>query len=80
MAKYKYNEDKDYRWEIDEDGDKIPGSQQIKCCGKWMECDGFTNTCEECGADYNWAGQRLASREQWGEETGESLSDILDIE
>ena len=45
-------------------------------CGKEVELRGFTNTCE-CGADYNDSGQLLAPREQWGEETGESLSDIL---
>jgi hypothetical protein len=51
-----------------------------KCdCGEELECPDFTNTCE-CGADYNSGGQRLAPREQWGEETGESLSDILSIE
>lgn len=44
----------------------------ITCqCGTKVECDGFTNTCPKCGADYNFAGQLLAPREQWGEETGE---------
>lgn len=52
----------------------------ITCCGQDLECPGFTNTCPICGADYNWAGQRLAPRSQWGEETGESLSDILSID
>lgn len=37
----------------------------------------MTNTCDKCGADYNLSGQRLAPRSQWGEETGESLTDIL---
>jgi len=50
-----------------------------KCdCGRAVYLDGFTNTCD-CGRDYNWAGQLLAPRSQWGEETGESLSDILNI-
>ena len=49
----------------------------IRCgCGRSVECDGFTNTCE-CGADYNWSGMRLAPRECWGEETGETAGDIL---
>lgn len=48
-------------------------------CGREVLCDRFTNTCD-CGADYNFAGQRLADRSQWGEETGESLSDILRIQ
>jgi len=47
-------------------------------CGRHVELDGFTNSCT-CGADYNWAGQELAHRSQWGEETGESLADILRI-
>jgi len=52
----------------------------VKChCGAEVVCEGFTNTCD-CGADYNFAGQLLASRSQWGEETGESLSDILNIQ
>lgn len=52
----------------------------IKCyCGREVVCEGFTNTCE-CGADYNFAGQQLADRSQWGEETGESLADILNIQ
>ena len=47
-------------------------------CGREVYLDGFTCPCE-CGADYNSAGQRLAPRAQWGEETGESLGDILRI-
>jgi hypothetical protein len=47
-------------------------------CGKEVFCVGFTNTCE-CGADYNMSGNLLTSREQWGEETGESLADIMRI-
>jgi len=49
----------------------------IKCsCGQWVVCGGFTNTCD-CGADFNWSGQQLAARSQWGEETGESAEDII---
>lgn len=47
-------------------------------CGREVVLAGFTNACE-CGRDYNSAGQELAPREQWGEETGESLADILRI-
>jgi len=51
----------------------------LQCdCGEKLELSGFTNTCD-CGADYNMSGQLLASRAQWGEETGESLSEILAI-
>ncbi len=45
-------------------------------CGGDVELDRFTCACE-CGADYNTAGQQLAPRAQWGEETGESIGDIL---
>lgn len=48
-------------------------------CGEEIEFSRFTNTCS-CGADYNSSGQLLAPRSQWGEETGEDLSDILMIE
>ncbi len=51
----------------------------VKCCGELLLCFGFANTCS-CDADYNWSGQRLASRQQWGEETGEMASDILHVE
>lgn len=64
------------------DADGYPmrgGYNEIKCCNQWMYCGGFTNTCEKCGKDYNWNGSLLASRSFWGEETGESLSDILSI-
>jgi hypothetical protein len=52
----------------------------IECCGEQLPCPNFTNTCPHCGADYNWAGQRLAPRSQWGCETGESVEEILDID
>ena len=48
-------------------------------CGEEVELNGFTNTCEKCGTDYNQSGQRLAPREQWGEETGEHPADISRI-
>ena len=48
-------------------------------CGGEVVCEHFTNTCV-CGRDYGFSGQLLASREQWGEETGEHLSDILRIQ
>ena len=46
-------------------------------CGDQVSLDGFTNTCDNCGADYNQSGQRLAPRSHWGEETGEHWSDIV---
>ena len=48
-------------------------------CGEEVELFGFTNTCDKCYTDYNMSGQQLADRSQWGEETGESLDDILRI-
>jgi len=48
------------------------------CCGEEVYLDRFTNACE-CGRDYNSAGQELAPRSQWGEETGESYADICDL-
>ena len=50
---------------------------EIKCCNKWIWLDQWTNTCDTCQSDYNMQGNKLAPRSQWGEETGESLSDIL---
>lgn len=48
-------------------------------CGNQVYCSGFTNTCS-CGAGYNMSGQLLASRSQWGEETGETADDIINAE
>ncbi len=50
---------------------------QIRCCGIWLSLGKFTNTCCKCGADYNGSGQLLASRQQWGEETGEHWSECI---
>jgi hypothetical protein len=44
-------------------------------CGEKIECINFTNTCCECEADYNFSGDLLAPRNQWGEETGEHWTD-----
>ena len=49
------------------------------CCGEDLILRGFTNTCRFCNADYNMSGMRLAPREFWGEETQETISDILRI-
>jgi hypothetical protein len=47
-------------------------------CGRKVTLSGFTNTCD-CGRDYDMSGQLLADRRQWGEETGETLADILAV-
>jgi hypothetical protein len=41
-------------------------------CGNEIAlASGWANSCSNCGTEYNGAGQRLASRSQWGAETGE---------
>jgi hypothetical protein len=52
-----------------------PGTILCDCGAELANYGGFTITCHACEADYNGAGQRLAHRSQWGEETGESWSD-----
>jgi hypothetical protein len=54
-----------------------PGVIRCDCGGEVELYMAMTNTCDTCGADYNLSGQRLAPREQWGWDTGESVSDIL---
>lgn len=49
-------------------------------CGAEVELERFTNTCHRCERDYNSAGQKLAPREQWGEETGETADEILRVD
>jgi hypothetical protein len=44
-------------------------------CGEAVALEAFTNTCPNCGRDYNMSGQELAPRSQWGEETGEHWTD-----
>jgi len=58
------------------DGREVERTELDCPCGRTVLCSGFTNPCE-CGRDYNMSGQELAPRSQWGEETGESVSDIL---
>lgn len=54
----------------------------IRCqCGAEVELSMvMTNTCDKCHRDYNSSGQLLAPRSQWGWDTGESLSDILNAD
>ncbi len=47
-------------------------------CGEKIELENrVINTCKKCGRDYNASGQKLASKCEWGTETGENLIDIL---
>jgi len=56
----------------------VPNRVVIKCqCGNTIHCVAFTNHCLKCGRDYNFSGQILAQRSQWGEETGETAADII---
>ena len=55
-----------------------PGQGECSC-GHEVYLDSFTCTCEGCGADYSQSGNLLSPRAFWGEETGETLSDILTI-
>lgn len=56
---------------------RIPA--KIMCCNNWLELHAFTNTCEKCNSDYNTAGQLLADRSLWGEETGEHYTDLFNL-
>jgi hypothetical protein len=54
-----------------------PHTYEIECrrCGATVTIDnGWANACERCGTEYNGAGQMLAPRRFWGEETGEHFS------
>lgn len=67
------------RREKQPNGYVIPAIIKCERCGEPVGLSGFTNTCDNCNADYNLSGQILGPRQFWGEETGESLSDILNI-
>lgn len=56
-----------------------PAAIRCQCGRAEVELAGFTNTCRHCGRDYDSSGSLLAPRDQWGEETGESLAEILRI-
>lgn len=52
--------------------------EEYRCpCGALMEYQGPGRDieCGRCGREFNSAGQELAPREQWGEETGETAAD-----
>ena len=63
-----------YDWQT-----RIPALFECPGCGHQFELLAFTNTCSGCGKDFNQGGQGLAPRDQWGEDTGESLDEILEI-
>jgi hypothetical protein len=56
--------------------ERIPAMIQCDCGHHfYLGIHGADMDCQRCGATYNTAGQRLAEREHWGEETGESAAD-----
>jgi|KBSMisStandDraft_5_1062788.scaffolds.fasta_scaffold1416361_2 hypothetical protein len=52
-----------------------PAIGQCDGCMRTVVLDSGTNGCQ-CGLEYNSFGQRLAPRDQWGEETNEHPSDV----
>lgn len=53
---------------------KEPKVIECKECGEEVVLySSWANECQECGTEYNGFGQQLASREQWGYETGEEF-------
>lgn len=62
-----------------DDAGNVISPAVIKCdCGNKLEVWRSRDVlCDHCHREYNCFGQLLAPRSQWGEETGESLSDIL---
>lgn len=49
-----------------------------KCpCGRLVTLESHVENACGCGRNYNTFGQELAPHSQWGEETGETYSDII---
>jgi hypothetical protein len=76
-AKENYNNCINGKYDVINEGVKKHTWSYIDCaigkciCGEEVYLDSFTNTCPGCERDYNIQGQLLATRSQWGEETGE---------
>ena len=54
------------------------GPEEYQChCGAILYSNGPGRDieCDKCGDNFNSAGQQLAPRSQWGEETGETAAD-----
>jgi hypothetical protein len=45
-------------------------------CTALVSLERWTNQCDQCGAEYNGEGQRLADRALWGTETNEHPADL----
>jgi hypothetical protein len=59
-----------------EGSDVTPGAIRCDCGAVLAMWPASDVGCDACGAEYNSAGQRLAPRCQWGEETGETAADL----
>jgi len=60
----------------DPETNRVVEAKIIECvCKAHIQLWGsWANECEKCGREYNGAGQALAPREFWGEETGETFT------
>lgn len=52
-------EAEDYRYKMIDKGRHAKVYPIVRCCKQDLICANFTNTCEVCGADYNFNGERL---------------------
>lgn len=55
----------------------VPAQARCDCGATVYLHRSLTNYCDKCDREYNASGQLLADRSQWGDDTGESVSDIL---
>lgn len=53
-----------------------PATGKCECGATVSMALTLVNTCM-CGREYNSSGQRLAPRDCWGDDTGESISEIM---
>ena len=54
-----------------------PAEGQCTCGATVYLSLSLVNSCDKCKQEYNASGQLLAPRSQWGEDTGESISEIM---
>jgi hypothetical protein len=59
-------------------GEGSPGFFVCHCGSAWEQhgTHGADFHCNACGQEFNFGGQALADRSQWGEETGESPAEV----
>lgn len=62
------------RYEEEDRGGQKRRFKVIRCdCGCEITLYNWWSTDCDCGLEYNGSGQRLAPRQFWGEETGETF-------